>query len=503
MGILSAIGAADAPFLPYLNTGTHLDLATGSFVPGIDGATILNGGLAMTNGTMGKPQTFKSTLTVGCCVQALVRCPGSEMFFDDTEFSQQKKRLVRMHDLYLDDPERRLALQEQLGVDKDGNDIESDAVRLRITNPNGMSAEEYFDKIKELADYKIKNRKHLEVEIPLLDPKTGKPQRMLIPTFAGYDSWSKAASRASEETLEKHSASSSDTNTVFMKDGRVKSLIMRQIPALSARAGLYWFLTAHVGDKIEMNAFAPPSKDLQFMKQGEKAKGVGADFLFLASNLLEVRSPKLLTDGNKECEYPLPTGATSPTEMNQITAILTRCKNNGAGAQINPVLSQTNGLEPGLSNYDYLKENDYFGLVGSKVMHRPALHPDMVLSRTQAMGKLRDYKTARAIEILAQLCYIQNNWTLRDMPVPFNITPQALFEALDKSSYAISDILNSRGWWTYHWDGLAADDPIRPMLERPYLSLWDILALTTGQYTPKFFQAKTVTTDAVAAKKAA
>lgn len=464
MGLLSAIGAHDAPYLPYLNSGTMCDIITGSFVPGEDQHYILNGGLAATNGVMGKPQVFKSTLANGLLINVLARYPGTECYINDTEFSLgDKRRILEMTTLLHDDPISRALLLDDL--DK----------RLVITNPTEHDLETFMEMVKKLVEEKIKHRKDYTVEIPLLDPNTGKKQIMLIPTLVGIDSWSKGRVKSALEMLEKNSASSSDTNTVFMKEGLAKTKIMGLIPTLAVKAGLYFMFTAHVGDKIDMSgSYGPPAKDLQYMKQGEKAKGVGSDFMFLVSNLLEARSATVLIDGDKECEYPFASGITAPNEMSTITTILTRCKNNNAGTQFQPVMSQSRGLETELTNYHYLRRNEYFGLLGNKQNHQPALCPDVTLGRTKATAKLMDYKTSRAVELLAQLCYVQNSWTVRDATASYRMTPQELTDALVKrSGYAMDDILNSRGWWTY------GDHP------RSYLSLFDVLEIASGNYKPK------------------
>lgn len=464
MGLLTAVGASDALYLPYLNTGTMVDVITGAFVPGTDNHRILNGGLAATNGVMGKPQVFKSTLANGLIVNVLARYPRSECYINDTEFSLgNKQRILGMVNLHQDDQTQRELLLKEMED------------RLIITNPTEHDLETFIEVVKKIAEEKFKHKKDYTVQIPLLDRHTGKPQQMFVPTFVGIDSWSKGRVRSALEVLEKNLASSSDTNTVFMKEGLAKTKIMGLIPTLAVKAGIYFTLTAHVGDKIDMSGgYGPPAKDLQYMKQGEKAKGVGSDFMFLVSNLIEARSASVLVDADKECEYPLVTGITAPNEMSSVTMILTRCKNNNAGAQFTPVMSQSNGLETALTDYHYLRKNDYFGLSGNKQHHQPKLYPDVTLSRRTATTKLMDYKTARAVELLAQLCYVQHSWTMRDETAPFSMTPEELTDALvARSGYAMDDILNSRGWWTY------GEHP------RSYLSLFDVLDIASGKYKPK------------------
>lgn len=465
--LFESLNIVDAPFTSFLNTGSMLDFQTGQFVPGEHGSTILNGGLSMTNAFLGRPQVFKSTTANGMLVNALARYPHSEAYIFDTEFSlKDKRRITQMSDLYRDDPIKREAHLKDLDN------------RIRLTDPSMFDLETFFAEVKKIADKKLAHLKECTVTIPILDPRSGKPMTMLIPTFIVIDSWSKAKIKAAMDLLEQHSASDSGTNMVFMREGLGKNKILSQVPALAAKAGLYFILTAHIGDQFVMNPLLPTPKEIQHMKQGDTTKGVGSDFMFLVSNVVEIRSPKVLITKDKEPQYPYPTGLTVPTEMSTTNTIITRCKNNASGSQFAPVLSQTRGYEAQLSNLDYLKENDYYGLGTNKVNVKPTLQPDVSFTRKSAIEKLTDYKTARAIELLAQLCYVQNNWSILDANVPFDISPEKFAEDLTKSSYAIEDILNTRGWWTYG-----------PQ-ERSYLSLYDALAITTGVYKPKLISVK-------------
>ena len=464
MSILKKLAIQDAPFMPYLNTGSILDLMTGQYIPGAEGATILNGGIAPTDGVMGRPQVFKSTTANGLVINAMARYPDSDAIVFDTEFSlKDKERLTRMSDRFLDQPELRAKHLE---------DLES---RLVITDPTEHDLETFFEVIKQIHDEKVKNRDTYLVETPILDPKTGKPRIIIKPTFVIIDSWSKGKIKSVLEMLDKFTVSDSSQNTLFMKEGLGKNKLLGQLPQMAARAGIYFTLTAHVGNKFDMNSYLPSPKDIQHMRQNDTLKGVGSDFLFLMSNLREVRSPKVLQDSNKACEYPFESGITSPTELSATTMILTRCKNNVSGTQFQPVISQSRGYESQLTNYHYLRENGYYGLGTNKTNPRPALYPEMTFTRKSANAKLKDYKTARAIEIASQLRFIQQNWSITNSIVPFEISPEELYEQLQKTGYAVSEILESRGWWTYDTKE-----------SRPYLSLFDILAMIKGMYKPKF-----------------
>lgn len=463
----------DSAFSPFLNTGTLFDFATGRYIPGLMGSTILLGGIGLTNGITGKPQVFKSTQAHGLAVNILARYPQSEYLIYDSEFSQgDKERLARASDMYLDDPIKREAHILDL--------IE----RIVVINPEDEDLESFFARVKMVAKAKNDNKKDFIVECPFNDPRTNKPMQMYIPTLVAFDSWSESHALSAMESLNDKDASDSKNNTWFMGDGRVKKLIMSQLPSLAAKYGIYFILTAHIGKVVDMGSFMPTPKDMQYTKQGETLKGVGSAFSFAVGNVIEARKAvPIVIDGGKESQYRVPgSPMTHPTEFSRVDDVVIRCKNNNSGTHFSLVMSQKFGLNNNLTNFDALREAKYYGLGGPNAARnpRPVLLPDVVLPRTQVLEKMNNsYEVARAVELLAQLLTVQTKWTLEDQVVNFSITPEELAEKIHKGGYLMSDILNTRGYWSYGEH------------ERPYLSLFDIVAMIEGKYKPKFIKVGT------------
>lgn len=473
---------ADSSVVPMVNTGSLFDYMTGELVAGMEGR-VCDGGLAPTNGTHGPQGTFKSTLTDGLVVNAMERWPETRYLDYDTENSKRnKERIARMASLYRNDPAKREAHLEEV------------ANRIRVKNLTDYPyIEDFLEDVNKLYNSKMKNLKNWMVETPLYDPKTRKPKRMILPTFICLDSLSKAVVKTVDAAMLKAGDTSSDSNMSAAREALMKNRILRRIPKMAEQAGMYFFFTAQNAETMQTDN-GPPKKAGQFMRAGEKVKGTGSDYMFLVQSDFEVRNPRLCVDNDKQCDYPYPSGITSPTEMSEIQFTVNRCKNHGAGLKFLPVMSQTNGYEPALSDYNYLRKNGFFGLGTDRTRPRPALMSDQFFMRTTAYEKLLDPKMARAIEILAQLYLVQTSWTVMDKVVPFDITPVKLAEFIDKSGYARDDILASRGWWTYK--GTKFDD-------QPYMSLYDILALAAGEYKPKFWQVGKPKDNVVPLKKAA
>ena len=458
MSLLAQLGFKNAPFQVYLNTGTMYDLHTGVFVPGTHGGMVLNGGLTNTNAFVGRPKMFKSTELFSFMTRSMVIYPRSEAAVKDTEFAQKPARIAQFA------PNAALHGLED---------------RIIVTTPDVMSAEEFFELIKKTAEHRLKHIDEFTVNSAILDPKTGKPVRMFIPMFVVFDSWSKLMSSFMMSTLDTKQVGSSDTNMIYMKDGNIKKLLMAQLPVLAARAGIYFLLSAHVGNKYDLNPYAPSSKDLPHMKSSDKLKEVGSDFSFVISNASQMSKVNLLQSDTKE-DALYPCEGSNNAELSEVVSVLTSCKNNAGGTTLNMVVSQKQGILSDLSNYHYLRTNDYFGLAGNKTSHTPML-TDITVGRTKIREKLNDPSLCRALQILAELCYIQNNWITVGASVDFTMKPEILAEnLLGTDKPAIKDILSSRGYWTYDEKNT-----------QTYLSTYDVLAIAQNKYVPKLVGVKT------------
>ena len=145
-----------------------------------------------------------------------------------------------------------------------------------------------------------------------------------------------------------------------------------------------------------------------------------------------------------------------------------RCKTAGAGTTTPFVASQTKGFLNAVTNYHYLRLNNYFGLNGNKQKQQPFLTPDITISRNTVRSIASSSpQLRRALELAAQYCFIKNNWDTRTMHVDFSMEPAKVFDILnsDKKKTLVQDILNTRGYWTYDKDAL------------PYMSLIRMLEL--------------------------
>ena len=152
----------------------------------------------------------------------------------------------------------------------------------------------------------------------------------------------------------------------------------------------------------------------------------------------------------------------------EIDIVIERSKTTSAGNVLPFVATQTSGIMNAVTNYNYLRTNDYDGLTGNKQKQQVGLLPEVTISRNTIRElSSSKYELRRALEIAAQYCYIRNNWMTNNLPVDFSKPATEFFNMLmsDKNRGLVNDILNTRGYWTYCKD------------ERKYMDLFEIMTL--------------------------
>ena len=213
-----------------------------------------------------------------------------------------------------------------------------------------------------------------------------------------------------------------------------------------------------------MDMYNPTPKDTTFSKQDWKTKGVGSKLKFNASLYVRTSTTPLL-DSNKEPLYGVGSGPVK--DVMEIDIVIERSKTASAGNVLPFVATQTSGVLNAVTNYNYLRTNDYDGLAGNKQKQQVGLLPNVTISRNTIRSLTEsNYELRRALEIAAQYCYIRNNWMTQNLPVDFSKTANQFFDLLmsDKNKGLVNDILNSRGYWTYCKN------------DRPYMDLFEIMA---------------------------
>lgn len=422
-----------------LNTGTSFDIVTGSFLPGINGNMILNGGLSMVNSVIGRAQTYKTSIALGYFTKTLRNYKCSEGICYDSEMSiPNKARLINLS-----------------GVVSD-QDLEN---RIELYDKSDKSMEQLFEMARAIANEKEKHKSDYIRETPFLG-LDGKPIKSWVPTIIAIDSWSAMSSAKEAIMYEQLNIGDSKTNTLAMHEGKMKTDFMKQIPLLCGSKGIYFVLTAHVDDHIKMDPYAAASRDVPTMSTNDRLKNVGSQFKFLSTNMLQTRKASCMLDSNKKCQYP--TDYSSDVELQEISSIICRCKNNVSGAQVNHISSQFYGIQEHLEYLSMLKHVKDL-VIGTQKQKLPITDHEFTRHNVRSLITT-DYEFRRALEILGHFVYIRNSWNLPNVK---RIGYVEFAKKFTSSKELASRMLNSTGNWSF------LDDKS----DREYMSILDVIEL--------------------------
>lgn len=450
------------------NVGCMMDLPTGTYVRGMRGESIINGGLGALVAVVGKPNIFKSTIMHYMTLSAASKlaAAGIRPYINtyDTEVNIHLTRLLTFSKRF---PEFR------------DIDIFDEGI-WDVTDSTKHLGNEWHKLLKNfLLTEKLKNIKKYTMDTPFAD-RHGKPVSVMVPTFGQTDSLSKFVTSDVEEMQNKNELGDSGGNTIFMRQGLAKARLLLELPNLCNATAHYTICTAHVGTESSIGAqpHQVPTKKLQHMRMGEKIKGAPDDFFFLTNSLWQAVSSSLLNNQNtKGPEYPKTRTDVDEgsTDLNLVTFKLLRNKSGPSGYSIQIVVSQTEGVLPTLSEFHYIKENDRFGLEGNNVNYSLTLYPGVSLSRTTIREKIdTDPLLRRAIKITADILQIKELYK----ELPLEIPPLAdLYKKLDEK-YGWETLLKTRDFWTFD----------QYENEVPFLSALDMIEMYHDKYTPYWYK---------------
>tara|TARA_B100001105_G_scaffold255395_1_gene254556 strand:- start:6788 stop:8254 length:1467 start_codon:yes stop_codon:yes gene_type:complete len=452
---------------PMLNVGSLFDVQSGSYQVGEHGEHILNGGYPHFLGICGRANTYKTTVMNHFNLSATERY--GDVF---NKAGQQSVCLV-----YDSESSLTPARIEHLGnfyPGLKGWDVEETGAVL-VTDNNGMSGNHYFHQIKEFAKAKVKDKKAI-LTTPFIG-KDGKHLTMLRPTMAGIDSISNMNIDSVDAIYDKNQIGDSKMNMEAARVGAAKSQMVIQIPKLVSSSGFYMTMTAHLGDEILDDPYAPSKKKLQFLKQGTKLKRCPENFTFLTNILYNCMSATPLQNkADKTPLFPRDSDDRTPGDMDLqlITIQVLRSKSGATGLPFEIIASQRDGLHMGLSEFRYIKERK-FGLDGNDLKYALSIYPDRLLQRTTVRGLIdNDPKLKRALEITCELCMISQLWKGMGDIV---LEPEYLFKAINDLGVSWDVILgDTRGYWL--------PKELEEHEDKYFLSTIDLCLLARKQYYP-------------------
>jgi hypothetical protein len=438
-----------------------MDVSTGKYEQGIHGESILNGGISGITGICARPNNFKTALAVYCMAMLRRACHNSHAITYDSEgtlYPVGRFTAVSKNDDYL----------SEIDYNED--------TQFAFTDISQYTGDEFFDLFRKTVNEKGKNDKDHQATTPFIGPD-GKQKTALYPSGGLIDSLSRMTVKSVEAIYDKNAIGESGMNTEAMNNGRAKKQMFNQLPQICARTGTYLFLTAHVKDVINMEMYPTDKRNLSFMKKDTVLEGVSGGFYSLPNNVWMITSNKPLQNKDKMPEYPWDNSAAmhGDTDLSVITMMNIRGKNGMSGIPIDIIVSQSEGVLESLSEFNYCKNSDRFGLGGNLQNYFMELLPETKLSRTTVRQKLnKDYRLRRAVQFTAEL--LQLIQFHREIDPELVCDAKTLYDDLAAMGYDWDTLLETRGYWVFEEE--VKEHP------RKFLSTMDLLRMRLGRYVP-------------------
>lgn len=459
-----------APSLrPMYNIGAGFDIQTGKFYKGRRGEHILCGGLNHFTGVAGLPNMFKTVISLFQLGSVMNRIACAIMMAHDSENTLSVKRI---HDIF--------SQFENLF----GKDL-VDLCRLAFSDATVYNGNEWWNFIREYSSDRRAD-KDIMITTPFVDESTGEYVKIPTPTLAFLDSLSGLQTEGIMAMYDKADVGHKDLNMVAMKGAGAKSQLIDQVTGVTSSSGVHLLMTAHVGQEYQLDQYKPNVKRLKFLKGDLKLKKVPENFSFLTANCWYcVSLTPMLND--KMPEYPRNSedDLKGDTDLIVISLVNLRGKSGPSGIPYDVVVSQSEGVKPELTEFNYCKGYDYYGIsdkegknAKGKQYYRLDLYPERQLQRTTVRNLLEeDYRLARAMNITSELCMMRNLW--HDMEEGVYCHPRQLYKDIVEKGYDWELLMDTRGYWV----------PLEEEAQQqyPFLSSMDLLCIRNGTYHPYWY----------------
>lgn len=459
--------------VPRFNIGCLFDIMTGDPVVGIKGETIINGGFHHLEGAAGEANSAKTGLSFFRGATVVSRYTLASMTVYDPETTLGRDRIIKQAKHI--DPKL-----VETGINENGIPYEY-TPRIELTTPAEYTGDEFYAAFKKYGEERPKLKADY-VYTPFQEDITGLPLRILPPQIAFIDSFSKFGTKATEAIQEKAGIGETGQNMLFMRDGLIKTQMMNELPSLTIRNGLYFIMTAQIGENKQLDPYSAPRQTLSFLKNNLKLKRVPDEYRYNVHNLLfNFAMRPLLNATTKAPEYPRDSSeneSKNDSDLQTIMVMNLRGKSGSSGKPITIIYSQSEGVKASLTEFHHIKEEG-FGVTNKQGNYTIDLMPDYKVGRTTIRQALEtDVKLCNAVRIMSEMLQASNEW--RFLPKEWLCTPKELYEDIKAKGYDWDELLNTRGYWTF-------DQYTHPV---PFLSFIDLLKMRVGLYHPYWMESK-------------
>lgn len=272
---------------------------------------------------IGRPGCGKTTFAMQAAGNIVRPFPNACIFHDDIEGGITTERKELLLDFHGEELERRC-----------------------ITRNTGITAENFYERVKMIHDLKMENRQQFEYDTGLFD-SLGNRIFKLEPTVYILDSIAllMPAQYTDEEEL---SGSMSATAAA-----KTNSMTFKRIIPMLKNANIILLVINHINKKIDINPMQRTKAQVAYLKQDESLPG-GNTIIYLTNLLLKF-------DDNSKLKEDEVFGISGIL----VDITLIKSRNNRAGASCTLVFDQERGFDPELSMFLMLKNAKLIGGAGA------------------------------------------------------------------------------------------------------------------------------------------
>lgn len=250
--------------------------------------------------------------------------------------------------------------------------------RRYISRNTGITAENFYERVKMIHDLKLNNREEYEYDTGCFDTH-GERMFKLEPTVYILDS---VALLMPEKYTDEEELSGSMSSTAAAKTNSMS--FKRIVPMLKA-ANIILLMINHINKAISINPMMKQKAQVSYLKQDESLPG-GNTIVYLTNLLLRF-------DDNSKFKEDEAFGI--PGNLVDIT--LVKSRNNRAGKSCTLVFDQNKGFDPELSLFVMLKNEKRINGAGAYLYIGE--HSEYKFSQKAFKQKLREIPELRQIFI--------------------------------------------------------------------------------------------------------
>ena len=216
---------------------------------------------------VGRSSTGKTTHLIQCIGAIMMSNPEiyskSFALYCDIEGGASKPRISQLTGMDIRDVNQKFVLKDR-----------------------GIDHQTIFTIVKKHCDDKlarmISDPESVMYDTGIIEPD-GKPKKEMVPTFVVIDSLDMLKTSKIQENDE------IGGNTNGMINSKMNTELFSLLKPNIKRANVIFCCVCHIKDNINMNAYIPVSKQINYMKQSDKISG-GKNIIYLANNIFQYES---------------------------------------------------------------------------------------------------------------------------------------------------------------------------------------------------------------------